>query len=184
MALTPQGSVPEWMVGSLATAISVMFLMCMLSWMMIYIGAHMKHEHVQAWFQHWRSMMPSLTQEQADDLELGITKPETAKRRRKKPSSVLRQIANQRRKISNLLTFLIGDEDVEEYETEIGPFDLNDNAWLEVMPKEQLPSAMQHFIGDDDSSHDSPRSQLCSGDAFALGDDAWQMHGSFEAWAA
>merc|ERR1712048_38054 len=150
-----------------------------------YIVANMKHENVQRWLQ--QTVMTSLTQVksgnllQVDDLELGFTNSATAKRRRKKPSSVLRQIANQKRNMSKLLTFFIAEDDCEEDTIEAGPFDLEDGAWAKALPRDSLSSAVQHFIGDDDSLHSSPRSHLCSGDVFALGDDAWHMHAGVDA---
>merc|ERR1711879_163115 len=171
MAVTPHGTIPDWMVGPLATATSLVLLMGVLSWIMVYVVAHMKHEHVLGWFQHLQTTMASLTQVesdnliQVDDLELGLPNSAVAKRRRKKPSSVLRQIANRKRNMSKLITFFIAEDDCEDDGVETGSFDLEDSAWLKVLPRESLSLATQHFIGDDDSSHSSPHSHLCSGDA-------------------
>jgi len=87
---------------------------------------------------------------------------------------VLRRIAKQRRGLGGFLNFFIAEQLDEEEEAEIGPFDLEDDAWLQVRSAE-VSSATQHFIGDEENLHCSPRPRHFSMGAFALEDDAWHM---------
>jgi hypothetical protein len=174
------GEVPDWMVGPMATGLAVIVLAIALFWTTVHLAAQMKIDRIKVWFQHWESIQeffrPAVPGSllQSEDLEVGLVDPVSTSSRKKKPRSVLRRLANQKRGLGGLLNFFIAEENDEGMDVEMGPFDLEDSAWLQVRPTE-VSSATQHFIGDEENLPGSPRPRGSSMDAFALGDDAWHM---------
>jgi hypothetical protein len=174
------GEVPDWMVGPQATVLAIIVLACAIFWAALHLAAQMKVDRINVWFRQWESTLRSFRATrsgdllQSEDLEVGLADSVSTSHRKKKPRSVLRRVAKEKCGLGGFLNFFIAEPLDEEVEVEMGPFDLEDGAWLQVRPSE-VSLATQHFIGDEETLHCSPRPRDLSIDAFALGDDAWHM---------